>query len=47
MNDEPTTVRGLEVREVADASDFEAWFRVCVESFPFDSTVGVGLACSP
>jgi GNAT superfamily N-acetyltransferase len=39
MNDEPTTVRGLEVREVADASDFEAWFRVCVESFPFDSTV--------
>ena len=27
MNDEPTTVRGLEVREVADTADFEAWLQ--------------------
>jgi len=40
MRDEPTTVAGLEVREVADAADFEAWFRVSVESFPFDPVVG-------
>jgi GNAT superfamily N-acetyltransferase len=39
MRDEPTTVAGLEVREVMDASDFEAWFRVCVESFPFDPVI--------
>ncbi len=40
MHDEPTAIAGLEVREVADAADFEAWFRVSVESFPFDPVVG-------
>jgi GNAT superfamily N-acetyltransferase len=35
MNDEPAAVAGLEVREVADAKDFEAWLRCCIESFPF------------
>jgi GNAT superfamily N-acetyltransferase len=39
MRDEPATLPGLEVREVLDASDFEAWLRVCVESFPFDPVV--------
>ena len=39
MRDEPTTVAGLEVREVSNSTDFEAWFRVCVESFPFDDTI--------
>jgi GNAT superfamily N-acetyltransferase len=39
MNDEPTTVAGLEVREVADSADFEAWLQCCVESFPFDPVV--------
>ena len=36
MRDDPTSVAGLEVREVADRSDFEAWLNVCVEAFPFD-----------
>jgi ribosomal protein S18 acetylase RimI-like enzyme len=39
MRDEPTSVAGLEVREVADARDFEAWLQVCVDSFPFDPVV--------
>lgn len=39
MRDEPPTAAGLEVREVADAADFEAWLRVCVESFPFDPVI--------
>lgn len=39
MRDEPPAVAGLEVREVADPADFEAWLRVCVESFPFDQIV--------
>jgi GNAT superfamily N-acetyltransferase len=39
MNDEPPTVPGLEVREVADRRDFEAWLRCCVDSFPFDPVV--------
>ncbi len=39
MRDEPPAVAGLEVREVADPADFEAWMRVCVESFPFDQTI--------
>ncbi len=36
MRDEPATVPGLEVREVADAADFEAWLEVCRLGFPFD-----------
>lgn len=39
MNDEPAMVPGLEVREVADTKDFEAWLRCCIESFPFDPVV--------
>lgn len=39
MRDEPTTVRGLHVREVADRSDFEVWLRVSVESFPLEPVV--------
>ena len=39
MRDEPAAVAGLEVREVADRGDFEAWLRVCVESFPFDAGI--------
>ena len=39
MNDEPATVSGLEVREVADSADFEAWLATCIESFPFDPVV--------
>jgi len=39
MNDEPTTVDGLDVREVADAADFEAWWQTCVDSFPFDPII--------
>ena len=39
MRDEPAAIAGLEVREVADRWDFEAWLRVCVESFPFDATI--------
>jgi GNAT superfamily N-acetyltransferase len=39
MHDEPPAEPDLEVREVADKSDFEAWFRTCVESFPFDDVV--------
>jgi GNAT superfamily N-acetyltransferase len=39
MRDEPPSAPGLEVREVADRADFEAWLRVCVESFPFDHVI--------
>jgi GNAT superfamily N-acetyltransferase len=39
MHDEPTTVSGLEVREVADVADFEAWLETSRVSFPFDPVV--------
>jgi GNAT superfamily N-acetyltransferase len=39
MHDEPTTVAGLEVREVGDSADFEAWLQCCIESFPFDPVI--------
>ncbi len=39
MRDQPVDVPGLVVREVADAADFEAWLRVCVDSFPFDDVL--------
>lgn len=36
MRDEPTTIPGLDVREVADRSELRAWLEVCRISFPFD-----------
>jgi GNAT superfamily N-acetyltransferase len=39
MNDEPTKVDRLEVREVADPAEFQAWWEVCRDAFPFDPIV--------
>jgi GNAT superfamily N-acetyltransferase len=39
MLDEPPALPGLEVREVADAADFEAWLQVSVDAFPFDPVI--------
>jgi GNAT superfamily N-acetyltransferase len=39
MRDETTQVDGLEVREVADAADFQAWWETCRDSFPFDPVI--------